>query len=283
MTSLSAIRAASARLPPRTHVADILVAGIVEDVLRPEARDDRQIVLGHEPGKAVRILLCPASAADDDDRLARGRKQPAKLRHVGRCRAAGDFTVRRCVGHVALAAQDVLGNGQHHRARPPVRRDMKRPADKLGDRFRVFDLHRPFRHIGEDACEVHLLEGFATDVMPRDLPDDQQHRGRILPGGMHADGGMHCAGAAADHAHAGPSGQLAVRFSHVRCVGLVTARDEPQVRLLVEQRVEDRQRAFSGDAEDRVGAVQSERGDENLAAAAEPCLRRWGRGVHAVC
>ena len=61
---------------------------------------------------------------------------------------------------------------------------------------------------------------------PRHLPDEQDQRRRVLERRVHADRRLGRAGAARDHAHAGPTGELAVRLRHVRRARLVAARHQ---------------------------------------------------------
>ena len=81
---------------------------------------------------------------------------------------------------------------------------------------------------------------------------------------MHADRRVRRAGPARDEADARPAGELAVGVRHVRGAGLVAARDQADRRVV--EAVEHREEALARDAEDRVGAVDDELVDEQLAA-----------------
>src|SRR4029453_7243279 len=62
---------------------------------------------------------------------------------------------------------------------------------------------------------IPLLEGLALDLVARHLADEENHRRRILEGGVDADRGVGGAGPAGDEADAGPAGQLAIGLGHV--------------------------------------------------------------------
>jgi hypothetical protein len=98
------------------------------------------------------------------------------------------------------------------------------------------------------------------------LADEQDHRRRVLERGVHADRGVRGARAAGDDRDPRPAGELSVGVGHVRRAGLVPADHVAEVG--VAQRVEHRQVALAGDAEEAVGAVDPELVDEDLAAAA---------------
>ena len=109
--------------------------------------------------------------------------------------------------------------------------------------------------------------GLDPDVVARDLADEEDHRRRVLEGGVHADRGMAGAGPARHHRDARPARELAVGLRHVGGAGLVARVDQPDRRGVV-QRVKHLEVALARHAEGHVGAVDEELVDEDPAAAA---------------
>jgi hypothetical protein len=83
---------------------------------------------------------------------------------------------------------------------------------------------------------------------------------------MDAEAGVGRTWPARDEADAGPAGQLAVRVRHVGRPALLAAHDKADVVARVVQRVEGGEIAFAGDAKNRVGAVDAQLVDQDLAA-----------------
>jgi len=115
---------------------------------------------------------------------------------------------------------------------------------------------------------VHLLEGAAAEEAAVHLADEEDHRRGVLAGGVHPVGGVGGAGAAGDEADARAAGELAVGVGHVGGGALVAGDDGADVRRGV-QRVEHRQVALAGDAEDLVDAVAAQGLDEDLSTVAD--------------
>ena len=84
--------------------------------------------------------------------------------------------------------------------------------------------------------------------------------------GVHADGGIGRTGAARDEADAGLARQLAIGLGHERRAAFLAVDDEADVRVV--QRVQHVEIAFARHAEGGVHAVDLERIDQDLAAAA---------------
>ncbi len=85
---------------------------------------------------------------------------------------------------------------------------------------------------------------------------------------MHTDAGVGRARPARHEADAGAAGELAVGLRHVGGAALLAAYDEADLLAHVIERVECREIALAGYAEGRVGAMNPELIDENLAAGA---------------
>jgi hypothetical protein len=68
----------------------------------------------------------------------------------------------------------------------PITTGPGRPRDDLRHARRVVDLGRPFGHAAEHGAKVELLQGLAILDVAGDLPDEHDHRGRILLRDMNA-------------------------------------------------------------------------------------------------
>ena len=152
---------------------------------------------------------------------------------------------------------------------------MKRVTHVLRYAIGAIDLCHPLRHLPEHAAIVDFLEGFALDHIAADLADEQNHRRRILKGGVHADRRIAGPRPAGDKADARLAGHLAVRVCHVGGTAFVTTHNQlhgvaPQI-----QAVQCRKKTFAGHAKDRIDAMADERVNEDVTAYA----RRWMRHV----
>lgn len=199
---------------------------VVDDALRAEGADDRQLVRGGEGPDVVRRRRRPAGAADDQERPLGLLQQFLQLGEIVGTRRGAFQRNRRDVGRVAQFVEDILGDGQHHGTGAAAGGDMEGLGDHFGDRRRVGDFGGPFGHAAEHGFVVHFLEGFAAALGARHLSDEQHEAGRVLLRRMQADGGMHGAGTAADHADARTAAHSAVGFRHVGGARLVAAGDE---------------------------------------------------------
>ncbi|CFP48377.1 Uncharacterised protein [Bordetella pertussis] len=186
--------------------------------------------------------------------------------HVGAgCAGAGD-AVGNAVGGVRRRPQDVLGQGQHHGPRPARQRDLVRPMDEFRDALRVVDAGHPLGHLAVHPAVVDLLEGLPFGHVGAHLADEQNHRCRVLEGGMHAYAGVGGARPARHEADAGLAGQLAIGFGHEGRAALLAADSQPDVLRIVAQGIQHGQIAFAGHAEGLVHAVDLQRIDQDTAA-----------------
>jgi hypothetical protein len=131
---------------------------------------------------------------------------------------------------------------------------------------RIVHLRGPLGQRPEGGAVVELLEGLALADAPRDLPDEHDHRRRILPGDVNAGRGVGGAGAAGDEADARAAGELAVGLRHHGGAAFLAADGDRDGRVV--QRVERRKIALARNAEDVVDPVDEKLIDENLAAGA---------------
>ena len=148
----------------------------------------------------------------------------------------------------AAIAQHVLRKSQDHRTRAAGRRHLEGLVDQLGDALGQIDLCHPFGERREHLAEIDLLKGLAVELMAGDLADENDHRRRILEGGVDADRGVAGAGTPGHEQYAGLAGQLAISLGHKGRTAFLAAGDEANFGR-VEQRVEHFEIAFAGDAE----------------------------------
>src|SRR6266849_8200407 len=140
--------------------------------------------------------------------------------------------------------------------------------DEFGHAGGIVDLRHPLGELAVHTAKVDLLECAALDIGTRDLPDEQDHRRRILEGGVHTDAGVGRARPARHEADAGAAGKLAVGLRHVGSSAFLAAYDEADLLAHVIERVERGEIALAGYAEGRVRAVNPELIDQDLAAGA---------------
>ncbi len=221
----------------------------------------------------------PAAAADDHERplraceqrraSARGRARPGCA--DGRLVRALHRRTSTCSTSMSSGSASTTGPGRPDVAVWKARADVA-PASASAS----IDLADPLRHRPEHLAVVDLLERLATELSPPDLADQQDHRRRVLERGVDAARRVRRARPARDEADPRAAGQLAVRVGHVRGADLVAADDEADRRVV--ERVEHREVALAGDAEDEIDAVQLELVDEDLAARARhPSSRAWSK------
>ena len=132
--------------------------------------------------------------------------------------------------------EEVLGQGQQDRSGPAA----EGLAHGLGhDRRDLIGGHRLGRPLGEPAERgdlVDLLERLAAQEAPLDLTDEREHRGRVLPGRVDADGEVGAPDGPRPEARRRSAGQLPVRLGHERRAALVARRDDADPGVL--ERVE---------------------------------------------
>jgi hypothetical protein len=211
--------------------------------------------------------------------------------HSPRCAIA---SIELAARHAAAAARSsltvcrgVIASG--HRPGPAAGRQRARPRHHLRHPRGAFDLGRPLGHGAEHLPVVELLEALAAGVAPRDLAHQQEHRRRVLEGGVHADAHVRRARPAGDEADPRPARELAVGLGHVRGTRLVAGDDQADGGVV--QRVEHREVALARDAEGDLRPVALELVAEDLrararhVAAATGCSRKiracWVLGFSA--
>ena len=262
------VRVVQPRCDPLVHRdaedADVARRAVVDEVLAAERARDRERARLAEGEDVAARLRRPATFADDDQRALRGGEQLAHATELLRARRDARRLDRRRIGDVGLLREHVLGQREHDRAGPPRHGERDRLGEVLRDALRRVDLPRRLRDPPEDPRVVELLPGLASAKRARDLADEEEHRRRVLAGGVHADRRLGRARPARDEADARSPRELADRFRRVRRALLVAAGDEPDRRVV--ERVEHREVALARDAEGKLDPVSLELVDEDPAA-----------------
>ena len=153
---------------------------------------------------------------------------------------------------------------------------MKGSAQVFGDARGIVDLGDPLRDLTKEGLEVYLLEGFAVPPLPGYLPEEQDHRRRILTPDMQPGRSVRRPRTPCRHHDSRPSRELPPGFGGHRRPAFLPA-DRHLDRAVIE-RVEKRQIALAGDAKGPLDAVPDKRISENLSAGAKGC----GRSVHVL-
>ncbi len=227
-----------------------------------------------EVGELLHRARVPARAAENRDGIAGLGQQ---LLQVGQLAGGGggiDDLVARRVGHLGGFDQHVLGQRDHHRARTARGGDVESARDQFGNALDLVDFGDPLGLRAEDGAVVHFLEGFALAHAALDLADEQDHRGRVLLGDVHAGQRVGGARAAGHHADAGFAGQLAMGVRHHGGATFLTADGDLDVGVV--QAVQHRQVALAGNAENVFDALGDELVDEDVAAEAGCLLGHGG-------
>ena len=186
------------------------------------------------------------------------------------------FHRRRRVSRI----DDVLGDVDEHRARPPGRRDVERFANRLRDVLRrghqevvLGDGHR-------DAGGVALLERIGADRRRRHLTGDHDHGDRIHHRVAQRRDDVGRRRPTGHHRHAGATGRVGEPFGHVARALLVAHEDVADRR--VEDRVVDGEDGAARQAEHDLHTLELEALDEGLAPVElHDVLFGWIREKHS--
>ena len=201
---------------PRLRKGDQRLSG----ALRPAARDHDGTPSGGEP-------------AGDGPTSSGARRRAGRGRHVGLW-----VIVDRLTEHVRRQRE-------HDGARTARSGDPQSSGDELGEAVGAVNCCGPLRDRGVEGAEIHLLKGFSPEEVRLDLPEQNEHRRRVLPRRVYPDGEVGCAHAPRGHRHRRSPRQLAFRLGHKGGAGLVARRDEGEVGVLLGG-VQDLQKALAG-------------------------------------
>ncbi len=133
----------------------------------------------------------------------------------------------------------------------------------LGDPLRETE-----RAGAEHLAVIDFLERLAITLLARDLPDEQDHRRRVLERGVHADARVGRARAARHEADAGAPAQLALRVGHERGAAFLAACDEAHAIGVLMKAVEHREVALTRHTEDGVDPLLDQTFDQRVARQA---------------
>ena len=219
-----------------------------------------------EVGEGGHGLGVPAGAAEDRERLLRLCQHVAQTGEVGGGGGGFHRLHPRRVGDRDHVVQHVLGQRDHHRAGAALHGDAEGASQKFGDAGGVVDLDHPFGHRAEDRAVVEFLERLAVFHPAGDLAHEEDHRGRILRGDMHARRRVGGAGATGDEADAGAARELAPGLGHHGRASLLPAGD--QIDAGADQRVEHAEVAFPRHAGGARHALDHELVDQHAGAGA---------------
>src|SRR3569623_2015886 len=235
-------------------------------MLAAKTGGDRHAMGFGECGDGAAGGIGPARAAEDHQgTLSLSELALQRFKAIRRWYGSDGDGCLHIRAHASLF-QHVAGQRQHYRSRASRSRDLKSARHEFGYALRIVDLGHPFRQRREHLPVFHFLKRFAAAKRAVDLPDEENHRRRILHRGMHADARMRGARPARDEADAGAAGQLAVGFGHVGGRAFMSGDYDADVGI--DQRVEHFQIAFAWHAEYGVHAVNAQRFDQYPAAAA---------------
>jgi hypothetical protein len=163
---------------------------IVEEILmrKPHANRQRKL-LGHLHERSTRVAV-PSTAADDNKRPLRGGKTIAA---AATCATSGAAAIGSTRGASAQSARaDSMSSGTA-KTTGPGRPDIAiryACATYSGIRSARSICAAHFATAAEHAPVVDLLECLAIDHVAPNLPDEQDHRRRILRRSVDADTGV---------------------------------------------------------------------------------------------
>ena len=211
-------------------------------------------------GRGGRVPAVPA----DDDRRPRGVAQHAgqRVEACGARRGIGQRKHRRDGGG-SHADQDVLGQAHHDGSGAPGGSQSHGPCHHVAGLVLVIEHKHGLGGGGEPALQAELLEGVASAVGQRDQPDEEHHRGGVLPCGVDRDHGVGGAGAAGDHGDARGFAEPALGQGHEAGTALVAG--DHRVDRGVVQAVEHVEVAFTRHRIDAGHAVGFEGFDDEVA------------------
>ncbi len=254
------------RVGAGAEIADETGEAVVDDVLAAERAADRQVVGIGKAGDVTAGGVAPARPADQHQRPFGKGQEPPQLAEIGGARVRPHGSIGAGNGSGAALAQHVLRDGQYRGPRAARSGDLECLVDEFGDALGEVDLRHPFGKRREHPAEVDLLKRFAVELMARHLPDQHDHRRRILKCRVNADRRVAGARPARHQQHPGPAAELAVGLGHERRPALLAAGHEADLGRVVE-RVEHFEIALAGDAEGHLDAMRAQRRDDELAAA----------------
>ncbi len=268
------------RIGAEAEVADVRRRGVVDAVLTAELRrhgDGR----GHRPvGQRSGGRLTPVRPADDHERLRRVAKPRVEAVEVGRIRVAQHRFRARRVGGSGHLTLHVLRQGEHNGARPVGQRDLEGPPQHLRDLVGGLDLRGPLGERREHRRQIDLLERLAPLMLAPHLPEQEQHRRRVLEGGVHADRRVRRSRPPRGEAHARPTRQLPPRLRHVRGGGFMARGDVANPVASLPEPVEHAEERLARHPEHGVHALRDQLVGDDVAAEARHASRMPAQAMY---
>ena len=173
-------------------------------------------------------ILRPPAAAKEDERALRRPQYLLQLHHVGEAGPDFDRLKRQRICNREAVALHVFRQRDHDRAGPAAGRDVKRMGYDFRNARRIVDLRHPLCDRAEHRAIIEFLKRLALAHIARDLPDEQDHRRRILLRDMQTRRGVGRAWPARGETNTGPAGRLADGFRHHRRSALLPANGDLQ-------------------------------------------------------
>ena len=123
-------------------------------------------------------------AADQDQRPLGLRQHVGEPVEILGARPGDDMRPRQVRFGVGLVVEDVLGQDHRDRALGAAFRDVEGAGHRLGGLLRLVDLDDLLGDVGQQARVVLLLQCEAAEIAALDLPDQHDHRRRVVIGRM---------------------------------------------------------------------------------------------------
>ena len=180
-------------------------------------------------------------------------------------RAVGAVRGFRRRGVRGAADQDVLGQVDHHRPGPAAARHVERLMHHAGEVARALDQVIVLGGRAGDAGGVGFLEGVVADQMGGHLAGQADHRDAVHQRVGQAGDGVGGARPAGHQHHADAAGAAGIALGGMHG-GLLVPHQDVADRVLVEQRVVDRQHRPARIAENDLDPLVLERTQEYLRA-----------------
>jgi hypothetical protein len=222
----------------------------------------------------------PAGAAKNDERSFRAAQHLFQRVEFGVARPRLDRRrrqrLRRSASEVSMSSGSEITTGPG----PARGRDRESACHQFGNALGAIDLDHPFGDVAKEALVIHLLERLAFACMAGDLPDEEQHRDRILHGDVDAGRGVGRARPARHEADAGLPGQPSLAIGHHRGAAFLAADDGVDPGVV--QSVEYGQIAFARHAENALDAVGFEGLDDQLSAGSQHWWSVFFAGVSTI-
>ena len=206
-------------------------------------------------GRIVVDGISEQRTADQHQRAFGVREHVRQPIEVLRARTRQHARARLIHLGVGLRVEQILRQDDRDGAGRAALGDMEGTRDRLGGLLGFDHLDHQFRHVGQQAGIVLLLQRHAAEVLAFDLAHQHYQWGRIVIGGVDRHHGVGQAGTARDDAATGAAAQAAIGDRHVAGATFMAAHDQSQ-RVHVGERVDQPDIALAGNAEHLVDVMR---------------------------